>query len=94
MKDLLERARARGTPLIEDGKATFVWEGDRAPELIGDMTHWSLLDPERAGQRFEPAGPGLWTLTIWPEPDAYLEYALRVDGERRLDPLNPPARTS
>ena len=94
MKDLLERVRARGTPLIEDGNATFVWEGDGAPQLIGDMSHCSPLDPGRAAQSFEPTGPGLWTLTIWPQPDAYLEYALPVDGERRLDPLNPPSRTS
>ncbi len=58
MTDLLKRARAQQTPLIEDDAATFVWEGDRAPELIGDMTNWSLLNPERPGQRFEPAEPG------------------------------------
>ena len=87
--ELLERPRRKKTPLIGDGTATFVWQGSRAPELIGDMTRWSPIDTERQGLPFERAGRGVWALTINAERDAYLEYALQVGGKRRLDPLNP-----
>lgn len=88
MASLLERARARGTPLIKGTTATFIWEGERPPELIGDMTGWSPLDTEQHGRQFQPAGDNVWAYDLEAERDAYLEYALLVDGQRRLDPLN------
>ena len=89
LTNLLARARAEGSPVVTGDTATFVWQGDRPPDLIGDMTGWTPLETGPGRLRFEPSGRKLWTLTLRPEPDAYLEYALIVDGQRRLDPLNP-----
>lgn len=89
MDNLLQRARAEGSPVIDENAATFLWLGDRAPQLIGDLTRWSPVEAAQAGLSFRSVAPGLWTLRVTPEPDAYLEYALLVDGQRVLDPLNP-----
>ncbi len=94
MTTLLERARTQGTPLIEGGQVTFVWEGEIAPHLMSDATSW--WDPTQA-PRLEPAGPGVWAITLTLPTDTFLEYAFAVDpqpGEdwntwRALDPLNP-----
>jgi len=37
--DLLARATHAGTPLTEGDTATFVWQGERAPAIMGDFTH-------------------------------------------------------
>ncbi|HEU5200205.1 MAG TPA: hypothetical protein VFU32_11240, partial [Ktedonobacterales bacterium] len=37
---LLERARREGTPLIDGETVTFVWQGQDAPQLIGDFNNW------------------------------------------------------
>jgi enterochelin esterase family protein len=86
MADLIERARVAGTPLTEGDRATFVWEGERAPDVIGDFTTWDRLGTPL---RLQPAGPGAWAATVRLPPDAYLEYAFVRDGERFPDPLNP-----
>ena len=39
-KVLLDRAQIEGTPLIEGNRATFVWEGETAPGLVGDLSGW------------------------------------------------------
>lgn len=89
MADLIRQARDDGSPVIDGATATFVWEGDRPAQLIGDLTRWSPVEAPSTGLQFQPAGPRLWTLTVAPELDAYLEYALIADGRRVLDPLNP-----
>jgi hypothetical protein len=65
--DLLARAKANGAPLIDGERVTFVWEGDE-PELIGDLNHWSMGQPN---VRFERAAPSLWTRTMTVPEDAY-----------------------
>jgi len=39
----------------------------------------------------QPAGPGVWAASLTLPRDAYLEYALLLDGQRVPDPLNPRA---
>jgi S-formylglutathione hydrolase FrmB len=36
-KDLLERVRPEGNPLIDGETATFLWQGESAPQLIDDL---------------------------------------------------------
>ena len=83
MKDLLERAR-QGTPIIEGEGVTFVWRGERAPQLVSDMSGWQWGDPID----LDEVAPGIWTHTLTLPQDAYIEYAF-WDGEQRVaDPLN------
>src|SRR3989442_15380080 len=82
-RDLLARAAREGTPLIDGDRATFVWRGSRAPQLIGDFTHWAS-EPLVLRRSAE----GVWTRSIAFYEDAYVEYAF-LDGKRRLrEPLN------
>lgn len=82
---LLSRARKTGTPLIEGDHATFIWQGQNAPRLIGDFTNWEY------GQAVElvQENPGLWTAQLQFPTDGYLEYAFLLGQERVFDPFNP-----
>lgn len=87
MTAILNQAR-RGTPLIDGETATFIWQGEAPPQLIGDWTDWQDGTPVTLSQD----EPGMWTHTMTLPTDAYLEYAFWQDGERVPDPLN--ARTT
>jgi enterochelin esterase-like enzyme len=86
---LIERARAESTPLISEDQATFVWAGERAPVLAGDMTGWMPREATAHGQKMEEVEPGVWACTLTLPPDAYVEYVYFLDGRRVYDPLNP-----
>lgn len=92
MSSLIERARAEGTPLIEQGdnqtcKVTFVWQGAApVPQLVGDFTDWRL-----SPVALEEVAPEVWAYSIELPDDAFVEYAfsLKPDIEERyLDPFN------
>lgn len=87
--DVLERARTEKTPLISGEQATFVWAGDRAPVLAGDITGWKPWDTLSGGQCLEAVAPGVWTCTLTLPSDAYVEYVYFLDGQRLYDPFNP-----
>src|SRR2546422_10320025 len=87
--DLSERARVEKTPLIAGDQATFVWAGDRAPTLAGDMTGWRPWETTSGGQKMAEVESGIWTCTLPLPPDAYVEYAYFLDGQRVYDPFNP-----
>lgn len=88
--NLLERARAEGAPLIDGDQATFVWEGETAPELIGDFNEWGhgLLGATVLDQ----VESSIWAATVTLPRDAYVEYLFTHDPDdpksRILDPLN------
>lgn len=91
---LLERARREGTPLIDGERATFVWEGERPPRLLGDFNRWSEdADVDGDGMpRWHAEAEGeraVWTLTLTLPRDGYFEYVLQAGHERLIDPLNP-----
>lgn len=93
--ELLARACAEGTPLIEGDRATFVWHGEEPPRLVGDFNHWGMARPDAttpgAPATLTPIAPHVWVHTVILPRDAYSEYAyLRGDGEgvRVPDPLN------
>src|SRR5262249_11777195 len=77
--DVLERARTEKTPLISGEQATFVWTGNRAPVLAGDMTGWKPWEAAGNGQRMEETAPGVWTCTLTLPSDAYVEYIYLLD---------------
>jgi enterochelin esterase-like enzyme len=81
--NLLVRAQ-EGTPVIDGNTATFVWQGERPPQLIGDWTHWEHRTPVDLSR----VAPGVWAHTLALPGDAYLEYVFWQDGERVADPLN------
>ncbi|MEP6984976.1 MAG: alpha/beta hydrolase-fold protein [Chloroflexota bacterium] len=84
MSDLLVRAHAEGTPLIDGDSAVFVWEGETAPYLYSDATGWGKDD----GISLTETAPGLWTHSLEFLPDTYMEYAyINAEGRWR-DPFN------
>ena len=85
MHEMLLRAQAAGTPLIDDNTATFLWHGKHAPLLIGDFTDWEDGPP----QTFTRLSQGVWTCSLTFPPDGYLEYIFILDDERQPDPFNP-----
>lgn len=74
------------TPLINGDQVTFVWEGQGTPHLIGDFNFWLM---ERAPIPLQRVSEGRWEATLTLPRDAYLEYGLLVDGQRRYDERNP-----
>jgi enterochelin esterase-like enzyme len=82
-EDWIERAR-QGAPLIDGEEVTFVWQGRRAPLLIGDFTAW-----EEGALPLSSVAPEVWARTLAFPRDAYLEYAFLDGDERVADPFNP-----
>jgi enterochelin esterase-like enzyme len=84
MNRLIELAEINGTPIIEGEQVTFVWNGVKPPQLVGDFTDWERGKP----LDFERYGVNSWYRSIKFPLDAYLEYIFVRDGCRVLDPLN------
>jgi enterochelin esterase-like enzyme len=90
---LLQRAREKGNPVIQGNRATFIWEGETAPLLIGDSTGWDerpkafkrLSFPSRRG-----SSQPVWAASLTVPRDAYVEYAFLdpVTQEHIPDPYN------
>lgn len=77
---------ANRSPLVEDGRATFVYRGKAARvEVVGDFTGWA---PRGLVMRDVP-GTDVKYYTIDFPQTARAEYKLIADGEWVLDPLNP-----
>jgi enterochelin esterase family protein len=84
---LLARARVSDAPVVDRTSATFLWQGDRPPYLVGDFNGWN---PEHAAP-WSPVEDGLWAFTLELPADAYIEYAFLTepkDDARLPDPLN------
>lgn len=89
--DLLKHAKTDGSPLIDRTTVTFLWEGETAPQLIGDFNDWGRSQTGAA--QLTQVSPGLWTYQAEFPADAYVEYVFTHDpdddDERAIDPLNP-----
>lgn len=89
----IQRAREYGNPVIQGNRAIFIWEGDSAPRLISDLTHWDER-PKAFKRLTSTPGPAtdskIWTCSLTIPRDAYVEYAFYDDvtQERFLDPWN------
>lgn len=82
---LLLRAKTEGTPLVDDDRFTFVWQGKEPAVLVGDFPGCDTDHPIP----LKKVAPALWTYT-WQAPrDTYLEYVFYLGDERVLDPFNP-----
>ena len=85
MHEILRRVQKNGTPLIDGQTVTFVWRGKDPPVIMGDFTNWE----DGAPRTFKRKSRAVWTCSLTFPPDAYLEYAYLMNGERLLDPCNP-----
>ena len=91
----VQRALESGNPIVHGNRATFIWEGAAAPQLISDVNGW---DSERKPKLFKrvPLSPKLastktvWACSLTVPRDAYVEYAFHnpLTQQRFLDPLN------
>ena len=83
----IRRARMESTPLVDDGRVTFVWQGTQAPVLVGDFTDWERGQPVELTQ----VARDTWVHSRSFSSDAYIEYAF-LDRqnlkERYPDPFN------
>jgi enterochelin esterase family protein len=92
----IQRARESGNPIVHGNRATFLWEGDSAPQLISDLSGWE--DKPRSFKRLSPTpkadtGTTIWSCSLTIPRDGYLEYAFYdpFSQEKFLDPLNEQA---
>jgi enterochelin esterase family protein len=93
---IIRRALESGNPVVQGNRATFLWEGDSAPQLMSDLTGWEEKPKpfKRLSPTHEPAstpsGKTLWSCSLTVPRDAYVEYAFYdpASQEKLLDPLN------
>jgi len=88
--ELLKHAKSEGTPLIEGKIARFIWEGETAPQIMGDFNDWGR--GQNGAASLAQVAPGLWMYENELPDDAYIEYVFTNDPDREtmrvLDPLN------
>jgi enterochelin esterase-like enzyme len=92
----VRRAFESGNPIIHGNRATLIWEGDDAPQVISDVGNWE--ERPKPFKRLPPAAsrpsPGperaIWSCSLTVPRDGYVEYAFYnpATQERFLDPLN------
>jgi enterochelin esterase family protein len=82
----IRRALESGNPVVHGNKATFLWQGESAPQLISDVHGW-----EDRPRPFKPtSNPEVWYSSLTVPRDAYVEYAFfdALTQEKVPDPLN------
>ena len=89
---LIQRLRQFGNPVIQGERATIFWEGESAPQLIGDLTGW---DEHPKSFRWltsglKPSRRAIWSCSLTVPRDAYVEYAFHdpITQEHMVDPWN------
>ena len=90
---IIQRALKFGNPIIDMDRATFIWQGNTAPYLTGDLNHWD--DNPKRFKRVSPrlmpdSKKTIWYATLTLPRDAYVEYAFHdpVTQKNFTDPLN------
>jgi len=90
---LIQRAFKEGNPVVHGDRAIFLWQGDTAPHLTGDLNHWD--EHRRRFKRLSPklipdSTQPLWYAALTVPRDAYIEYAFYdpLSQKNFLDPLN------
>ena len=98
-KSVIQQAFKSGNPVIRGNRAIFIWEGDSAPRLTGDLNDWD--DKPRRFRRVPPrlvpdSGEPIWSCTLTVPRDAYVEYALYDPETQKTfpDPFNPKSVSS
>jgi len=89
----VQRARQSGNPVIQGERATFIWKGKSAPNLMSDLNGWD--EKSKPFKRISPTSitastKPVWSCSLTLPRDAYLEYAFYdpATQTRFLDPLN------
>jgi enterochelin esterase family protein len=84
-RELLQRLKKEGNPLVYGQRVTFLWQGKSPPHLVDDLNGW-----EEYPQTFTRLAPRLFACSFDLPGDAYLEYAFvdPVTGEHIPDPHN------
>lgn len=88
-----QRAFEAGNPVVHGNRATFIWEGDSAPQLISDTTEWENRPRhfKRLSSALRPSSDEtIWSCSLTLPRDAYVEYAFYdpISQEKFLDPWN------
>jgi enterochelin esterase-like enzyme len=81
---LIQQAQTQGTPIFDEDKVTFVWQGKWAPHLVGDFIDWE----EKSAIRLTRVAPYIWKTTLSFPLDAYFEYGFLENGQIQPDPFN------
>ena len=91
----IRRALETGNPVIHEDRATLIWEGDSAPQLISDLSGWDASRKSKPFKRVSPSSKlgsakTIWFCSLTVPRDAYVEYAFYDPDsqEKLLDPLN------
>lgn len=90
---IIQRALKSGNPVVDTDHATFIWEGESAPQLTSDLNEWG--DKRKSFRRVSPrlipdTAQSIWYVTLTLPRDAYFEYAFYDPTTQTnfLDPLN------
>lgn len=81
MTKLLQRT---SNPIIQGDQVIWHYHGNAQPCLMGDFNGWDAQNP----LPFQSTGKASWRLCMTFPSDAYMEYALLINGKRKIDPLN------
>jgi enterochelin esterase family protein len=88
----IRRARESGNPIVDGNRATFIWEGNSAPQLMSDLNGWAK---PKGFKRLSPtarhdSNKTIWSCSLTLPRDAYVEYVFHdpVTQKNFLDPLN------
>jgi enterochelin esterase family protein len=92
-RDLLERLRLEGNPVIDGETVIFLWQGESAPQLIDDLHGWED-NPQQLKRMGTDSSTGsgitFWGISFPLAQDAYLEYSFYdpISKNRFRDPFN------
>jgi enterochelin esterase family protein len=87
-----QRAFKSGNPVVDGNRATFIWEGHSAPQLISDLADWENQPKQfkRVSSALKPSSDEtIWSCSVTLPRDAYIEYGFYdpISQEKFLDPL-------
>lgn len=85
-KDFLKQVESSQSPIIRGNWVTFIYRGKaKSIELMSDLTGWG----QRGLKLKKVRGKELHYLSVQVADDARIEYKYLIQGNWRLDPLNP-----
>ena len=75
-----------GNPVIDGNEVSFFWEGDHAPQLMGDWNGWESKPQsfKRISPRLTPASDRtVWSCTLSPPPTLMLNMPSTIQSHKR-----------
>ena len=97
-REFMEFLKSEGTPLIEDGRVTFIYENadvrDTRPiQVVGDFNYWRKSDQWYDWMLNLP-GTNIYYKSFEFPADARLDYQFVIGDSWILDPYNPDTMMS